>query len=177
MATQSSDPSASTLLDLIAGHRVTAVIHVAAKLGIADLLFEGPKTAAELSRMTDTHPRSLLRLMRGLVALAICTEAADGSYSLTEVGTYLAAKSERSLKAWVLLEGEMLRPGWIELIESIRLVNGFFIHFWGHDLKCLHFDALRPGLGVPRRTIVGKLDWNGSSLSLAAELPDQTFLG
>jgi hypothetical protein len=59
--------------------------------------------------------------------------------------------------------------------ESI-LVNGFFIHFWGHDLKCLHFDALRPGLGGPRRTIVGKLDWDGS-LSLAAELPDQTFLG
>jgi hypothetical protein len=44
---QNSDPSADTLLDLIMGHRVTAVIHEAAKLGIADLLFEGPKTAAE----------------------------------------------------------------------------------------------------------------------------------
>lgn len=120
MSTQSSDPSASALLDLIAGHRITAVIHVAARLGIADLLLESPKTAAELSRLTDTHNRSLLRLMRALVAFAICTEGADGSFNLTEVGTYLAAKSKRSLKAWVLLEGEMLRPGWIGLIESIR---------------------------------------------------------
>ena len=55
MPTQSSDPSGDALLDLINGHRVTAVIDVAAKLGIADLLFEGPKTAAELSRLTDTH--------------------------------------------------------------------------------------------------------------------------
>jgi hypothetical protein len=55
MPTQSSDPSGDALLDLINGHRVTAVIDVAAKLGIADLLFEGPKAAAELSRLTDTH--------------------------------------------------------------------------------------------------------------------------
>ena len=120
MTTESSDASANTLLDLIAGHRVTAVIYVAAKLGIADLLGEGPKTAAELARLSDTHPRSLLRLVRALVALAVCREAPDGKFELTETGTRLAAKSERSLKAWVLVEGEMLRVGWGQLIESIR---------------------------------------------------------
>ncbi len=121
MPTQSSDPSGDALLDLIRVHRVTAVIHVTAKLGIADLFFEGPKTAAELSRLTDTHQRSLLRLMRGLVALAICREAADGRFQLTEMGTLLAAKSERSLKAWARFEGEMLRLAvWGGLIESIR---------------------------------------------------------
>jgi hypothetical protein len=105
----------------INGHRVTAVIDVAAKLGIADLLFEGPTTAAELSRLTDTHQRSLLRLMRGLAALAICTEATDGRFQLTEMGTRMGAESERSLKAWALFEGEMLRSvAWGGLIESIR---------------------------------------------------------
>ncbi|SRR5579875_413884 len=120
MPTECSDPSANTLMDLIAGHRVTAVVYVAAKLGIPDLLFEGPKTAAELARLTDTDQRSLLRLMRGLLTLAICTEAADARFLLTEMGTRLAARSERSLKAWVLVEGEMLRAGWSGLIESIR---------------------------------------------------------
>ena len=107
MPIQSSDLSADPLFDLLIGHRITAVIHVAAKLGIADLLFEGPKTAAELSRLTDADQRSLFRLMRGLVALAICTEAADGRFQLTEMGTRLAAKCERSLKAWALFEGEI----------------------------------------------------------------------
>jgi hypothetical protein len=48
----------------------------AARLGIADLLAAGPKTAAELARSTDTRERSLLRLMRGLVNLGICVERA-----------------------------------------------------------------------------------------------------
>jgi O-methyltransferase domain/Dimerisation domain len=119
-APQSSVSSANALLNLIDGHRVTAVIYVAARLGIADLLVEGPKSIPELARLTDTHERSLLRLMRALVKLAICTEASDGRFQLTEVGTHLAANTERSLKAFVLLEGGMLRSSWSELLESIR---------------------------------------------------------
>lgn len=117
---QSSDASSDVLLNMIDGHRVTAVIYAAARLGIADLLLEGPKSAAQLARLTDTHERSLFRLLRALVKLAICTEATDGNFQLTEMGTLLAAESERSLKAWVLLEGGLLRASWGELIESIR---------------------------------------------------------
>lgn len=113
-------PSPSTMMDLISAHRVTAVIHVAAKLGLADLLTDGARTAADLARLTDSHERSLLRLMRALSALGICTEASDGSFGLTELGSYLAGKSERSLKAWALFEGDMLRASWGQMVESIR---------------------------------------------------------
>ena len=119
-APQNSYRSANVLVDLVDGHRVTAIIYVAAQLGIADLLFEGPKTFAELARLTETHERSLFRLMRALVKLEICTQSSDGNFQLTEMGTHLAAKSERSMKAWVLLEGSMLRAGWSELIDTIR---------------------------------------------------------
>lgn len=120
MLAERADSSASALLNLVEGHRATAVIHAAAKLAIADLLFEGPKTAAQLSQLTGTHEPSLLRLMRGLVVLAICTETADGRFALTKMGSHLAANSERPLKGWVLFEGEMLRARWGELIESVR---------------------------------------------------------
>jgi hypothetical protein len=78
MAAQSSDQFANTLFDLITGHRLTAVIYVAAQLRICDLLAEGRKWA------------------------------------------HLAAGSERSLKAWVLVVGDMLRAAWAQLIESVR---------------------------------------------------------
>lgn len=120
MPLERAGSSASTFLSLVEGHRTTAVIYIAAKLGIADRLFEGPKTPAQLAHLTDTHERSLRRLLRGLVALAICTETADGNFDLTELGTHLAANSDRSFKAWALVEGGMLRARWGELIESIR---------------------------------------------------------
>ena len=120
MTAHSTAPSAITFMDLVAGHRVSAVIYVAAKLGIADFIIEGPKTAAELARLTDTHERSLARLMRALITLDIATEGEDGKFELTEMGIHLAAKSQCSLKARALMEGEMLRAGWGQLIESIR---------------------------------------------------------
>lgn len=119
-APQSSDPSANLLLSLIDGHRVTAVIYTATRLGISDFLLEGPKSAAELACLTDTHERSLTRLMRTLVKLSICAEAPDGRFELTEAGTHLASGSKRSLKAFALLEGGLIRQAWDELIESIR---------------------------------------------------------
>lgn len=121
MPMQSSDPVGDTLLGLIIGQRVTAVLHVAAKLGIADLLVESPKTVVELSRLAGADQRSLFRLMRGLVALDICTEAEDGRFQLTDMGARLAAKSERSLKAWALFEGTMeIVVAWGGLSDSIR---------------------------------------------------------
>ena len=39
-----SQVSALRLFDLIQSHRVTAVIYVAAKLGLAELLRDGPQT-------------------------------------------------------------------------------------------------------------------------------------
>jgi hypothetical protein len=119
-APQSFDSPANALVDLVDGHRVTAVIYVAARLGIADLLVESPRSVAELAHLTSTHEPSLLRLMRTLVKLAICTQSSHGEFQLTEMGIHLAANSERSMKAWVLLEGGILRAGWSELIESIR---------------------------------------------------------
>lgn len=121
MATpQRSDSPGNVLLNLVDGHRVTAVIYVAAKLGIADLLLEGSKSAPELARLTNTHERSMLRLMRALVTLAICTEATGGTFRLTEMGIHLAANAERSLKAWVLFEGGLFRGVWGDFLESIR---------------------------------------------------------
>ena len=40
------------LLDLIQSHRITAVIYVAAKLGIAELLRDGPRSLDELASAT-----------------------------------------------------------------------------------------------------------------------------
>jgi hypothetical protein len=50
-----------TLLALINGNWTTQVIYVAAKLGLADLLAEGPQPADALAQATATHPEALRR--------------------------------------------------------------------------------------------------------------------
>jgi hypothetical protein len=43
---------------------VSRCLHVAAELGIADLLKDGPKSTEELARATGAHQLSLNRLLR-----------------------------------------------------------------------------------------------------------------
>jgi hypothetical protein len=102
----------SALLDMMAGHRVTAVIYVAACLGIPDELAAGPRTSADLARRTGAHEPSLRRLLRALVTLDVCTESNQHAFELTAVGRYLPGNARQSLKPWVLLEGGFLWHSW-----------------------------------------------------------------
>jgi hypothetical protein len=47
-----------TLVRLTTGYRLSEMLHVAAKLGIADLLAVGPKGCGELARLCGVHAPS-----------------------------------------------------------------------------------------------------------------------
>ncbi len=82
----SSSASALKLLDLIQSHRVTGVIYVAARLGIADLLAEGPKSLDEIVKATGADRTALARLLTALSTIGICTRVEQGRYALGEIG-------------------------------------------------------------------------------------------
>jgi ubiquinone/menaquinone biosynthesis C-methylase UbiE len=107
------------LLDLIQSHRVTAVIYVAAKLGIAELLRDGPQTLDELAKATGADKDALGRLLTALSTLGICSLAGEDRYSLTEIGAGLDGDAEHSFKHWAIFEGEMLSKRWNGMLESI----------------------------------------------------------
>jgi hypothetical protein len=52
-------PPPMTLFRMASGFYVSRAIYVAAKLGIADLLAEGPQSCGELAKVTGTHAPSL----------------------------------------------------------------------------------------------------------------------
>src|SRR6266404_2234144 len=107
------------LLDLIQSHRVTAVIYVAAKLGIAELLRDGPQTLDELAKATGTYKDALGRLLTALSTLGICSLAGQNRSSLTEMGAGLDDDAEHSFKHWAIFEGGMLSKRWNGMLESI----------------------------------------------------------
>ena len=70
IATADFSPSAA-MLQIMTGFRVSRATCVVAKLGIADLLKDGPKSAEELAQLTDTHAASLYRVIRALVSVGV----------------------------------------------------------------------------------------------------------
>ncbi len=71
------------LLQMMNGYRMMQGLYVAAKLGIADLLRDGPRRSEELAQAVGAHARSLHRLLRALASLDVVTETADGRFALT----------------------------------------------------------------------------------------------
>jgi hypothetical protein len=113
------DSVAIRLLDLIQSHRVTAVIYVAAKLGIADLLRDGPLSLDQLATATGAQRGALGRLLAALSAIGICARIAPDGYSLNEIGLVLDGSADQSLKAWAIFEGEMLSKSWSGMLETV----------------------------------------------------------
>jgi hypothetical protein len=115
----SSQVSALRLFDLIQSHRVTAVIYVAARLGLAELLSYGPQTPGRLAKATGADERALGRLLTALSTIGICERTGEGSYALTEMGAGLDGAAEQSFKSWAIFEAEMLSTRWSGMLESV----------------------------------------------------------
>ncbi len=133
------------MLQLGLGHFRSQAIYVAAKLGIADLLEKGPKSAVELSRMTDTHADSLYRLLRALASIGVFAEDESGRFRMTPLATTLQSNSANSVRAALLLGGSDFHWGaWSDLLYSIRTGQSAFEHVHGmrfFDYLAKHADA------------------------------------
>ena len=80
-----SDPY-SDIVRLLTGYRISQAIHVAATLGLADLLKDGPRAADALATATNTDPRILYRLLRALAAAGVFREETEKQFSLAPMG-------------------------------------------------------------------------------------------
>lgn len=76
-------PPLAQLADMIFGKAQTHLLFVAAKLGIADLLQDGPKTVADLAKTTNTHAPSLYRALRALAGMGVFAETEPESFTRT----------------------------------------------------------------------------------------------
>jgi len=119
------------LWTLLNGYRSTALLYVAAKLGLADLLANGPRSSAELARSLGAHAPSLHRILRGLVVLGVCAEEEDGRFGLTALGTCLHTGMPESFRGSVILCGEESVGAWCGLHHSAMTGETAFDHVFG----------------------------------------------
>jgi hypothetical protein len=138
---------------MITGYWVSQAIFVAAKLGIADLVKDEPKTVDELAKATGTHAPSLYRLLRALASVEIFAADDAGRFGLTEMARCLVdgSMSQRSV---ALMLGDEHYGAWNELLYSVQTGKPGFDKLYGKpvfDWYCEHpeqakiFDAAMTG--------------------------------
>lgn len=122
-----------SLRSLLDGYRSTALLYVAAKLKIADLLAEGPRSSRELSELLNADPPSLHRVLRGLVVLGLCSETEDGLFQATPMGRKLHSHTDGPEYNLAILNGEEYAAAWNDLLHSVMTASAAFDHVFGES--------------------------------------------
>jgi hypothetical protein len=88
------------------GAMAVQAVHVAARLGIADLVADGPKHGAELAAATHADTTSLERLLRALVGLGIFAQDRNGRYAQSPLSDALRSDHPHSIRRWAVMLGD-----------------------------------------------------------------------
>ena len=123
------------LLTLVRGYRISQAIYVATRLGIPDLLADGPRDIAELAQATGSHSPSLSRVLLVLAGAGVLDEVGPRRFALTPIGSALRTGVPGSLRPAVLLllDESHWRP-WGHLLHTVRTGETAFHHAHGAGL-------------------------------------------
>ena len=97
-------PPPLQMLQLISGFWIARCVYLAAKLGIPDLLKDGPKTPDELAAATETHAPSLFRVLRALASVKVLTQSDDNRFGNTPMSETLRSDVPGSFRAFAMTE-------------------------------------------------------------------------
>ncbi len=162
--------AAATLNQLIDGYRITQMIYVAARLGLADVLAAGPQSSGALAERTGTHAPALYRLLRALSSLGIFREEAPDRFALTALAEPLRTGVPGSVRAWAIFSGDpQAWLPWGELAYSVTTGEPAFRHVFG--LANWEYRAHHP----EANTIFNAAMTSGSGRDIAAILAAYDF--
>jgi ubiquinone/menaquinone biosynthesis C-methylase UbiE len=127
--------SPHVLLDLLCGMMRTQAIHHAARLRIAELVKDGPKSIFELAEATETHAPSLSRLLRALASIDIFTEVAPECFAQTPLSSLLLPEVPGSMYPIALLHGDDWQWHiWEGFASSLQTGQPAFRKLFGTDM-------------------------------------------
>lgn len=142
----------------------TQLFGAAAELGVADVLADGPKTAAELAEATATHEPSLRRVMRALISLGVFTQDDSGRYALNPRGDLLRSDHPKSQRAMGrFYRSKDVWDAWGALLDGLHTGNTPFELVHGTS----HFDymATRPEVAAIFNEFMSSLPVGASALA------------
>ena len=126
-----ASPPPVLLFQMMTGYWGSQAVYVAAKLGIADFLADGPVSCEDLAAATHTHAPSLRRVLRALASVGVFAEAAPGHFALTPLAALLRTGTSDSMRALAIMYAEEQYRAWADLLHSVRTGETAFEHQFG----------------------------------------------
>jgi SAM-dependent methyltransferase len=134
---------------LLNGYIRTQLVYVAAKLGIADLICEEPRTVEDVAMLVEAEPDALRRMMAALVLLGVIERRENDTYQLAAGHEALCRDHPHSIRSYVILSGEVYYRAFAELLHSVKTGRpgseaafgmGFFAYLDEHPDAYEHFN-------------------------------------
>src|SRR6201987_4405892 len=122
------------LFQMATGYWLSQAVYVAAKLGLADLLSDGPRSCQELAAVTGTDPQCLFRLMRALSAARIFVHMQSDHFALAAAGKSLQRDAPGSQRSIIMTLGEVHYQAWGNLLHCVRTGSTGFASTFGTSL-------------------------------------------
>jgi predicted O-methyltransferase YrrM len=125
------------LMRMLHAPLITQALAVAAELGIADLVADGPRSVDDLAARTAADPDALYRVLRALAATGVFTEVTPRAFGSTPLAEPLRDGPD-SLRNWARLWGLPERQAAIgALLHSVRTGEPSFpvlhgVSWWTH---------------------------------------------
>lgn len=127
--------SKETIMSLIMGGAVTQFIGTAVKLGIPDVLKEGPMTSADVAQKCQTRQEETYRFLRGLSAIGLLEERENKVFSLSAVGEWLRSDIPGSFQPLAVVNSsEWNNNTYLNLDHTIKTGESAFQKTYGCDM-------------------------------------------
>ncbi len=168
-------PPAAQLMQMVMGCFISQAVYVAAKLGIADLLAEKPQAVKDLAEKTDTHERSLYRVLRTLAMVGAFQEVEPKVFANTPISETLRSDIPNSLRDMTVWMGE--EPHWRvygEMLYSVRTGKAAWKRVHGQDVFPYLFETNRELGDIFNRAMTS---FSGTTIPTVLEAYDFSGIG
>lgn len=162
------------LLEMITAKWTTYILSAAAELGIADVLRDDRRSAAQIAEELGTIPSITHRILRALVTLGVVDESEEHTFGLTPLGNLLRTDTPGTMHSLVRMLGKPWHNRTWEQLSTCARKGGsggehaFGMHVYEYlDKKQEDFDnfhaAMRDGSTAIHVTASEAYDFSGIS--------------
>jgi C-methyltransferase len=132
------------VMRLMFGAWVQQALYAVAKLGVADLLVDGPVPVSEIAAKVGGHEQAMERMLRALCSVGLFDEPEPGRFALNDAAQTLRSDAPDSHRNIAIMHGEQAYAAGTEVLHTALTGRAAFEKVYGmpyFDYLAEHPDA------------------------------------